>query len=62
MKYRIWCEVWGGVTGSREAWMTKDNKILEFDDKKEADKEASECNRTMGRNSPASFRYTVKEI
>jgi len=62
MKYRIWCEVWGGVTGSRQAWMKdNDGNVREFDSKEEADEEAGKCNREMGKNSPARFRYTVKE-
>lgn len=64
MKFRIWCEVWGGVTGSRCAWMTDARgQIVEFDRREDAQEEADECNRTAnGPNARASFEYTVKEV
>lgn len=63
MKYRIWCEVWGGVTGARQSWMKDtDGGIQEYDNKEDAEKVVGNLNRSRGRNSTTSFRYTVKEM
>jgi len=62
-KFRIWCRVSGGLTGTREAWLKKRNgKIYETKNRTTAQKEASRLNKTMGKNSMASFRYSVEEI
>ena len=62
MRYRIWCRVSGGLTGTREAWLkTKSGKIYETGNKTTAQKKATQLNKTMGKNSMASFHYSVEE-
>jgi hypothetical protein len=62
--FRIWCEVCGGVTGSRAAWLKHNGKIAEFATREEAEAEAAYYNKTANGNpyfaSTASFRYTVR--
>lgn len=61
--YRIWCEVWGGVTGYREAWLKVEGKIYETDNHAEALEKAEELNFITSKfTSSASFRYTVEEF
>jgi len=61
-RWRVWCRVSGGVTGTREAWLKNGNGVIEeFDTREEAQAVASRLNATMGRNSAVSFYYTVRE-
>jgi hypothetical protein len=61
--YGIWCEVSGGVTGYRAAWMKCDGKRLEFATREEAEKEArTQRTAMMHRNSIANFSYTAREL
>lgn len=64
MEYGVWCEVWGGVTGSRQSWMKEDGVIQRFADKDEAQKVADDLNRSFGQNPHrvANFRYSVREL
>jgi hypothetical protein len=59
--FRIWCEVWGGVTGHRTAWLKDDIGIATFATREEAEAEAARLN-ASGNNNPhrkANFSYTV---
>jgi len=63
-KFGVWCEVSGGVTGSRCAWLKRNGVRAEFDAQAEAEAEAA---RLMSRNGSnpyrtADFRYTAREI
>ena len=63
MRYRIWCTVSGGMTGTRQAWLKKkDGKIYETSNKTSATKKAQHLNATMGKNSMVRFRYEVAEV
>jgi hypothetical protein len=57
----VWCEVWGGVTGSREAWLKADGKVATFATKEEADAEARDQNNRTANNPRASFRYSARQ-
>lgn len=59
--YGIWCEVWGGVTGSREGWMRDDQGILEFEDEEIAALAAAAAQEGRSKSPTANFRYTVRE-
>ncbi len=61
--FGIWCEVWGGVTGSREAWLRCDNARVRFADQTEAEREAERL--TRDRNEPgtgAYFHYEARRL
>ena len=55
-KYGIWCSVWGGVTGRREAWLKKDDKIW-AGSQEEAEKMAAELRNVPHSYSIANFDY-----
>jgi hypothetical protein len=62
MIYSIWCEVSGGRTGSRAAWLKKDGTIQMWTDKATAEWEAAALNGSMNRpNSKVVFTFTVQE-
>jgi hypothetical protein len=61
--FGIWCEVWGGVTGSRAAWMKADGQLVRFGSREAAEAEAARLNeRLNGPNARASFNYTVRPL
>lgn len=63
--FRIRCDVSGGVTGHRAAWLkNKDNTIAEFDTREDAQAEADKynCERNANPYRTASFSYTVEEM
>jgi hypothetical protein len=63
--FGIWCEVWGGVTGNRAAWMKADGEIVRYETRDEAETEASVQNERTNRHRrerSANFRYTVREL
>ena len=64
MIYGIWCEVWGGVTGSRSSWLKEHGKIKVFTNRAEAELEAMGWTDRNARNPnrKAEFRYTVRQI
>jgi hypothetical protein len=64
MKYGIWCEVWGGATGHRQAWMKNKGRRMEFNSRLAAEAEATMVRKNVAENPhrTANFRYTVKEI
>ncbi len=62
-QFGIWCEVWGGVTGSREAWMKRDGKVHAFLDEQEAIDEAARLNKDRNHsNAKAYFHYEAREV
>jgi hypothetical protein len=61
-QFRIWCEVWGGVTGSRAAWFKCNEAIHNFLTREAAQKEADRLNADRATDTRASYRYTVREI
>ena len=61
--FGIWCEVSGGVTGHRAAWLKRDGRVQLFADRGAAARMASDLMaRTAGPYATASFRYTVREF
>jgi hypothetical protein len=67
VKFGIWCEVWGGVTGHRTAWLKniKDStKVWEFDDETEAQVMAAHYQNSTNSNPhrTANFSYTVRPL
>jgi hypothetical protein len=62
--FRIWCEVSGGVTGTREAWLKSAGNIYETRNREEAESEAKRLRDSIGSNPyrTASFRYSVREV
>lgn len=62
--YGVWCEVWGGVTGSRASWMKNNGERVEFATLKEAQDVAQKLTETIALNPhhTANFRYTAKKI
>ena len=60
-KWKIYCEVSGGVTGYRAAWLKKDGKEQVFFVKAEAIVEAQRLNEKLNSNPfrTAEFKYTV---
>lgn len=59
--FRIWCEVWGGVTGSRAAWLKQNGEIADFATREAAEAEAARLNDRTKDNPRASFSYSVRE-
>ena len=63
MKYRIFCECWGGVTGSRASYMKSGGVEVIFPDKETAETEAARLmEKTNGPYRTAEFRYTAEPI
>lgn len=61
--YGIWCEVWGGVTGSRAAWLKGDNGLRwETTNYNEAQSRAAYLQEQVRNNNRASFSYKVLTI
>lgn len=59
MKYGIWCEVSGGVTGHRASWLRVGDQVAEFDTFDEANAEAErlQSHRNADPHRTALFRY-----
>jgi hypothetical protein len=61
MTYRILCRVTGGVTGTREAYLRRGDKLVTFDNLPAAELEAQRL--TLKQNARpagrAQFSYTV---
>lgn len=55
----IWCEVWGGVTGHREAWAKSNGEIRIFDSEEAAQDQARKWEQSAMSNPyrTADFRY-----
>jgi hypothetical protein len=60
--FGVWCEVWGGVTGSREAWAKSGSCITIFDTMEQAEEYAKELTALISMHSQANFRYTAKAL
>jgi len=64
MMFRILCEVSGGVTGYRCAYLKKDGREIKFKTQAEAEAEAARLNERTNLNpySTADFRYTIERV
>jgi hypothetical protein len=63
MNYRILCEVSGGVTGYRNAYLKNGGVEVIFPDKETAETEAARLmKKTNGPYRTADFRYTAEPI
>lgn len=63
MSWGVWCEVWGGVTGSRSAWQKgKDGSPEAFATRELAEEAAKERRRNLSPFRTAEFRFTAKEM
>ena len=62
--FGIWCEVWGGVTGSRSSWMKRDDVVVEFATEEEAQAEADRLMEAVRSRpfSSVSFRYSARRM
>ena len=62
MKFRIFCEVYGGVTGYSCAYLKTKGREAVFDSHDEAQRRANELNRSNnGPYATATFKYTVED-
>jgi len=62
-KFGVWCEVWGGVTGSRQSWLKSLGSRVEFDNFTEASDCALQLMSALAeRPRSANFRYTPRRI
>lgn len=58
----VWCQVWGGVTGRREAWLKEAGAVARFDEAGARDR-AAHLQRTMGgAGSSVTFSYVAKRF
>jgi len=63
MVYRVWCVIYGGVTGHREAWLKENHRIYSTNNLEEASEKAKELNhKTSMFVGSSKFEYTVKEV
>lgn len=58
MKYKIWCEVYGGVTGHRFGWLKRMDREIIYDSKEDAERVAKSLN-DKPKYSKAVFSYEV---
>ena len=56
-RYRVWCRVSGGVTGTREAWLKSDGKVKIFRTAEEAKAEAKRLSADKSPYATADFHY-----
>ena len=64
MTYGVWCQVWGGVTGSRAGWLKENGKPQVFATLAEAEQVAAEHQASI-KDRPhgsARFSYTAEEM
>jgi uncharacterized protein CbrC (UPF0167 family) len=61
--YAVLCRVSGGFTGTREAWLKRNDEIVFFGTLGEAEAEAARLSAAMNGNSHriASFSYSAQE-
>jgi hypothetical protein len=62
MKYAIWCQVSGGITGYNYGWLKEGGVRKEFNEKFMADIEALRLNNAPKPVRRALFAYRVLEI
>ena len=62
--FGIWCEVWGGVTGSRRSWLKAEGEIQRYDTREQAEAEAARLaqDRNSNPHRTATFNYTVRRL
>tara|TARA_R110000868_G_scaffold301534_1_gene561948 strand:- start:1058 stop:1264 length:207 start_codon:yes stop_codon:yes gene_type:complete len=59
-QFKIFCQVWGGVTGSRESFMKNNGEEMLFDNRAEAGEYAQKArDRRSTPYETAQYRYTV---
>jgi hypothetical protein len=62
-RFGVWCEVWGGVTGHRAAWLKSSKGRTEFATQAEAEAEAQRLrSKTLSNTRAASFSYSVRVL
>jgi hypothetical protein len=62
-RWGVWCQVSGGFTGPREAWLKSNGQRQEFRTQAEAEAEAQRCQADRSTsNASASFRYTARVL
>jgi hypothetical protein len=59
-KFGVWCEVWGGITGSRAAWLKSNGQLVGFESYEAAVEEAEKHNERTANNVRASFHYSAR--
>jgi hypothetical protein len=59
--YGVWCQVSGGVTGTRAGWMKENGKRVELPTLEEAEQAAAEA-RELASRSTARHEYTACEV
>ena len=59
--FKIYCEVWGGVTGYRTGHLTENGQEREFDTRAEAEELAEDLNAKSNRSTGTAYRYSVVE-
>jgi hypothetical protein len=57
-RWKIWCEVSGGITGFRAGFLKANGKEVIYTDEEEAKRQAQRLNEQM-RLGKATFKYTV---
>jgi hypothetical protein len=58
--YGVWCEVWGGHTGNRAAWLKWNGVPQEFATLAEAEAEAQKMTDGLSNSGQARFRYSAR--
>jgi hypothetical protein len=63
-KFGVWCEVYGGVTGHRQAWLKENGAVVMFDTHEEAAERAKKLSDDKNGNPyrTANFEYSAREI
>ena len=61
-KFGVWCQVSGGVTGHRQAWLKSNGVRVEFATQEEAEVEAERLNAIPRPHAVATFRYRAMPL
>jgi len=62
-RYRVWCRVSGGVTGTRESHVKANGVVMEFETYEEAARLAAQyMEAANGRWATANFEYRPVEV
>ena len=63
-RWGVWCEVTGGVTGTRRAWLRHEDALAVYDKREDAEAEAKRLNQTIGSNPnrKAEFLYVARQM
>jgi hypothetical protein len=62
MGYGIWCEVWGGVTGRRGAWLKVEGQIQVYPTLQEALAIAADIQNRCNPNGATNYSYQAREF